>query len=195
MDTPIIVEYYRETDSLKRKKLLEISIANGEEPEANEIRKEIWEIRHKDKLKDGTPMDSFMKLWMHLEFNRDSRNHFGGNKRAVRELKQILEEIHFQEIIDKGGLYEKLLYRECVNLVALYMDLCEHDRTYGTGVFGLVPLKKESLENKLRTDIYQTAVQVPEELGLKRDLVLLTQAAREAYSQHFSGEKMPDEIM
>ena len=43
----------REHDPLKRKQLLEDSIAQGEEPENNEIRKKIWEIRYKDKAETG----------------------------------------------------------------------------------------------------------------------------------------------
>ena len=53
MDTPKIAQYYREHDPLKRKQLLEDSIAQGEEPENNEIRKKIWEIRYKDKAETG----------------------------------------------------------------------------------------------------------------------------------------------
>ena len=47
MDTPIIAQYYRETEPEKRKELLEQAIASGEDQEANKIRKEIWEARDK----------------------------------------------------------------------------------------------------------------------------------------------------
>ena len=43
MDTPTIAKYYREKDPMERLKLLEQSIAAGEEPEENRIRKELWE--------------------------------------------------------------------------------------------------------------------------------------------------------
>ena len=49
MDTPTIAKYYREKDPMERLKLLEQSIAAGEEPEENRIRKELWEIRYSDK--------------------------------------------------------------------------------------------------------------------------------------------------
>ena len=39
MDTPIITQYYKEHDPMKRKELLEQSIAAGECPEENQIRK------------------------------------------------------------------------------------------------------------------------------------------------------------
>ena len=52
MDTPTIAKYYREKDPMERLKLLEQSIAAGEEPEENRIRKELWEIRYSDKAGD-----------------------------------------------------------------------------------------------------------------------------------------------
>ena len=53
MDTPTIAKYYREKDPMERLKLLEQSIAAGEEPEENRIRKELWEIRYSDKAETG----------------------------------------------------------------------------------------------------------------------------------------------
>lgn len=47
MDTPIIAQYYRETEPKKRKQLLDQAIASGEDQEANEIRREIYEARYK----------------------------------------------------------------------------------------------------------------------------------------------------
>ena len=48
MDTPIIAQYYRETEPKKRKQLLDQAIASGEDQEANEIRREIYEARYKN---------------------------------------------------------------------------------------------------------------------------------------------------
>ena len=45
MDTPIIAQYYRETEPEKRKELLEQANASGEAQEANKNRKENWEAR------------------------------------------------------------------------------------------------------------------------------------------------------
>ena len=53
MDTPIIAQYYRETEPEKRKELLEQAIASGEDQEANKIRKEIWEARYKGTTNEG----------------------------------------------------------------------------------------------------------------------------------------------
>ena len=48
MDTPTITQYYRESDPARRLALLNMSIEAGEEPELNQIRKELWDIRYQD---------------------------------------------------------------------------------------------------------------------------------------------------
>lgn len=53
MDTQTITQYYREADPNKRLALLNMSIEAGEEPELNQIRKELWEIRYQDKSELG----------------------------------------------------------------------------------------------------------------------------------------------
>ena len=68
MDTPTIAAYYRESDPMKRKQLLDQSIAAGEEPEENQIRQELWEARYHEKGENGTLADGFLKLWMEKNF-------------------------------------------------------------------------------------------------------------------------------
>ena len=53
MDTPIIAQYYRETEPEKRKELLEQAIASGEDQEANKIRKERGHCRRLSEILDG----------------------------------------------------------------------------------------------------------------------------------------------
>lgn len=67
MDTPIIAQYYRETEPKKRKQLLDQAIASGEDQEANEIRREIYEARYKNTTNDGGIADGYLKFWMALE--------------------------------------------------------------------------------------------------------------------------------
>ena len=58
MDTPTITQYYREAEPAKRLALLNMSIEAGEEPELNQIRKELWDIRYQDKSELGGDVTS-----------------------------------------------------------------------------------------------------------------------------------------
>ena len=168
MDTPTITQYYREADPAKRLALLNMSIEAGEEPELNKIRKELWDIRYQDKSELGgdTRADGFIALWM---------------------LKQ-LDRMKFQELRAKGKDYEDLLYRECCHMVKTYMELSESDKAYNSTLFGILKMSSEQAKDKLKADIYHTAVELPQTLKLEEELGIVTRAAREMYELHFPGE-------
>lgn len=186
METPTIAEYYREQDPKKRKELLEQAIASGEDREANQIRKEIWENRYSEN--NGMMADGYLRFWMAMEFNRKSAHKMFGAKRAYKEIIKELNSVKFLEFQDKSDLHRELLYRECCQLVKLYMDLCKTDRSYNTMLAGIITIKPDDAKAKLQKDIYDTAVTLPKELGLDKELVLLTKAAREMYELQFPGE-------
>ena len=189
MDTPTIAKYYREKEPMERLKLLEQSIAAEEDPEGNRIRKELWEIRYSDKSEAGdTRADGYLGLWMTMEFNRNSSSRFFGTRSAKKEIGRYLTKLKFQEIQEKGGLYEELLYRECCHMVLVYMDLCQTDKSYNTTLCGLIHIKEDSAKSKLQRDIRETAVDLPGTLGMESELGIITRAAREIYRQYYPNE-------
>ena len=167
MDTPTIAKYYREKDPMERLKLLEQSIAAGEEPEENRIRKELWEIRYSDKAETGdTRADGYLGLWMTMEFNRNSASRFFGTRSAKKEIGKYLKKLKFQ----------------------VYMDLCQTDKSYNTMIFGLIHIKEDSAKAKVQRDIRETAVELPANLGMEAELGIITRAAREIYRQYYPNE-------
>ena len=189
MDTPTIAKYYREKEPMERQKLLEQSIAAEEDPEGNKIRKELWEIRYSDKSEAGdTRADGYLGLWMTMEFNRNSGSRFFGTRSAKKEIGKYLTKLKFQEIQEKGGLYQELLYRECCHMVLVYMDLCQTDKSYNTTLCGLIHIKEDSAKSKLQRDIRETAVDLPGTLGMESELGIITRAAREIYRQYYPNE-------
>ena len=190
MDTPTIAKYYREKEPMERLKLLEQSIAAEEDPEGNRIRKELWEIRYSDKSEAGdTRADGYLGLWMTMEFNRNSSSRFFGTRSAKKEIGKYLTKLKFQEIQEKGGLYQELLYRECCHMVLVYMDLCQTDKSYNTTLCGLIHIKEDSAKSKLQRDIRETAVDLPGTLGMESELGIITRAAREIYRQYYPNER------
>ena len=190
MDTPTITQYYREADPAKRLALLNMSIEAGEEPELNKIRRELWDIRYQDKSELGgdTRADGLIALWMLMEFNRDSAKRFMGVRGGRKEILKQLDKMKFQEIRAKGKDYEDMLYRECCHMVNTYMELCEFDKAYNSTLFGILKMSSEQAKDKLKADIYHTAVELPQTLKLEEELGMITRAAREMYELHFPGE-------
>ena len=136
--------------------------------------------------------DGYLKFWMALEFNRNAGHKVFGSGRAQKEIRKELDDVKFREIRAKSALHEELLHRECQHLVRFYMDLCEKDKNYNSVLCGLITIKKDSAKAKLQRDIYETAILLPQEIGLEEDLDLLTKAAREMYELQFPGERLPE---
>ena len=187
MESTLITEFYRSQKPQKRRELLEQAIQSGQEPEKNAIRKEILDLRYETKKTWGSTdeVDTFMRLWMALEFNKEAVKSFMGQKSGRREILKNLDAISFLKIMKKSELHKELLYQECVHLVKLYISLCEKDKSYRNALMGLITMSDEKVEEKIRGDIYQTAVRLPVLLELTDELGLLTRAARAAYAEYY----------
>ena len=193
MDTPLISEYYKQIDPLKRRKLLDRSDAQMEDPEGNRIRRELWEIRYKEKsgADPNTRADGYLRLWMAMEFNRNAAGKLFGARGARKELTKILENLEFRRFQEGSALEKELLYRECCHMVRSYIDISREDRNYNSVLMGLFSMKKESAEKKLQADIRDTAITLPSALGMEKELGIVAKAAREVYELMFSEEEDP----
>ena len=189
MDTPVIAQYYKETDPLKRKRLLDMAIEEGSEPEANAIRKELYDIRYagKSEMNKNMPADGYLGLWMMMEYNRSVGSGLFGldTRRAAREIRKILANLKFQEYQDKGGLYAELHYKEVCHMVRTYMTLSKSDRNYNSTIFGMMKMSDERSSDKLKNDVINMAVGLPEKIGMVQELEIVTRAAREVYEEFF----------
>ena len=195
MDTPTITQYYRESDPARRLALLNMSIEAGEEPELNQIRRELWDIRYQDpsELGGDTRADGLIALWMLMEFNKDSGKRFMESAADVRRSLKQLNKMKFQEICAKGKDYEELLYRECCHMVKTYMELSESDKAYNSTLFGILKMSSERAKDKLKADIYDTAVVLPQTLKMEEELGIVTRAAREMYETAFFQRGKPEQ--
>ena len=189
MDTPVIAQYYKETDPLKRKRLLDMAIEEGSEPEANAIRKELYDVRYagKSEMNKNMPADGYLGLWMMMEYNRSVGSGLFGldTRRAAREIRKILANLKFQEYQDKGGLYAELHYKEVCHMVRTYMTLSKSDRNYNSTIFGMMKMSDERSSDKLKNDVINMAVGLPEKIGMVQELEIVTRAAREVYEEFF----------
>lgn len=193
MDTPTLEKYYRETDPMKRLAYLEQSIAAGEEPQENAVRKELWEIRYSEKAQGeakGNRADGFFKLWMELEFCKGQTKRIFNFGTPTKHLKKIMQKLQFPEIQEKSPLHRELFYRECCHLVETYMDLSEKDKTYNSMLCGLLTIKEDEAREKLMNDIKYVALVLPGELKMEKELETLTAACREMYKKHFDEGEM-----
>lgn len=190
MDTPTIAAYYKEMDPMKRKALLDQSIAVGEDPEGNALRQKIWEIRYKgtSSAEPENRADGFLGLWMTMEFNKDKSNRFWSGGRAKKEVLKALEKSGFSQFANGTAQEREMIYREAYHMISTYESLCEKDKTYGSTIFGIVAMKEKDLIAKIKADLFDTAIRMPSTLGLEEELDIIIQAAKAFFEYKFPEE-------
>ena len=100
-----------------------------------------------------------------------------------------LNKMKFQEICAKEGKdYEELLYRECCHMVKTYMELSGSDKAYNSTLFGIMKMSSGRAKDKLKADIYDTAVVLPQTLKMEEELGIVTAAQGKCTGLHFPGE-------
>ena len=187
MDTPTIAAYYRESDPMKRKALLEQSIADNEDPEGNEIRKRIWEKRYAGKSSSdrNSRPDGYMALWMTLEYNKNASGGLFGKGRSRKEILKALSKTGIPDFQNGTELERELIYREVLHMVATYAALCEMDKTYGSLAFGLMNMKEKDVTAKLKNDLYETGIRLAHDSGLSNELSIIAKATKEFYERKY----------
>ena len=187
----ILEAYYNEKDPVRRLKYLKKSIAQGEEPEANAIRQELWDIRYQEKTGEGkdSRADGYMGLWMNMEFEKGGSKRFFGVSSARKNLSKIMKKLRLEEYENKSELHKELLYREYCHTVETYIALSESDKNYNTYLFGLLSMKEESSRSKLKEDVIETGVKLPQEIGMEKEFALLTKAVQEVHARYFGNDE------
>ncbi|MDO5336541.1 MAG: hypothetical protein Q4E89_03630 [Eubacteriales bacterium] len=193
--TELLKKYYQETDPMRRRRILEKSIDQGEELEKNRIRMELWEARyqHPSRAAKGERADGFLRLWIQMKYADDNTGGIlGGRRRSRKEVQKEMDRLGFLKWQRLGGLYEECFYEECLHLAALYMESCHADKSYGSGIMGLMALSEEKIMDKLTDDVYGIAFRVPEALGLTEELSILTRAICEVYSARYPADEFEE---
>ena len=190
MVSELIRQYYEESDPLKRKAILEESIAKGEEPEACQARMELWNCRYANKLdkKSDARADGFMKLWMTMKFFSSGRMGNFNRKRNQKEVRKLLKELGFDKMTAYGEMGQQVLFQECYHAARVYVTSCSEDKRYASTLLGLMSISKEKVQEKIAKDTVLVAKVLPEELQMVEELRAFSEGSIQAYKDMFPGD-------
>lgn len=177
--------YNLSTEAEEKRGYLEQGLSEERSPE-NLLRQKLWEKRYLDRSGQITGADQFMAQWMELSYQKEQLNRFFGKRRAERKVRKIGENLLFAE-----GTTEELghvLYLEYVNLVSLYIMLCQRDKNYKSLILGIGTMKEENLVAKIARDVYGSACAVPKVCGMEEEFALLSRAAKDSFLLAFPRE-------
>ena len=70
-------------------------------------------------------------------------------------------------------------------MIRTYMNLSKSDRNYNSTIFGMMKMSDERSSDKLKNDVANLMLTLPEKLGLEKELEIVVRAAREVYEEFF----------
>ena len=191
MASELIRQYYEESDPLKRKEILERSLEKGEEPEANQMRMELWNCRYAKRIDKKSPAraDGFLRPWMTMKFFSGSRMGAFGRRRNQREVRNLLKELGFDKMKEYGRVGEQILFQECHHAARVYVTACSEDKKYSSTLLGLMSISKDKVQEKIARDTVLVAKIIPEELQMKKELQIFSEGSIQAYKDLFPNDR------
>ena len=165
----------------EKKRYLDLGLAEDASPE-NLLRKKLWEVRYTQKGK-LTGYDSFMALWMELGYEQKQMGHFFFKGRTKKKMMKLAEGFMFSEGTTEA--LQDVLFKEYVNLVEIYINLCQKDKNYKSIVLGVGTMKEESLLYKIAEDVYNTGCGAAILSGMTEQYELLMRATKSAFLDAF----------
>ena len=182
--------WYEETEPEKRLQMLPELIASQEDDGMNAWRLRLLGIRHGLSLQaDGTAakppaegertVDKY--LWQFVNFSQIARTSRLLRFFGRREVIKTLQELGITPASQDGPAGEKAAYLEVGNATRRFLKACRSE-TYGRSLFGLIPSTEEERKVMAAREIMKVADELPERLGLTRELALWTKAVHDAYA-------------
>ena len=176
-------DYYTESSPARRRQILDAAMETQSDPEADEIRLQIWNLRYAKARENGKSgrADGYLKLWMDLKISGgESAGTFFCEKKTQKRLERELEELGFFQFYDQGDQSRTLLFQECLHTARLYVKLCFSDRNYTSMILGMMPMKEGRVQDKVSKDLKKLYEDLPKVLEIPKPLELMLSAAKEA---------------
>lgn len=177
-----IRDYYVESSPARRRQILNVAMETQSDPEADEIRLQIWNLRYAKARENGKSgrADGYLKLWMDLRYLAENPPGRFSVKKTQKRLERELEELGFFQFYDQSEQSRMLLFQECLHTARLYVKLCFSDRNYTSMILGMMPMKEGRVQDKVSKDLKKLYEDLPKVVEIPKPLELMLSAAKEA---------------
>lgn len=175
-------DYYVESSPARRRQILNVAMETQSDPEADEIRLQIWNLRYAKARENGKSgrADGYLKLWMELRYLAENPPGRFSVKKTQKRLERELEELGFFQFYDQSEQSRMLLFQECLHTARLYVKLCFSDRNYTSMILGMMPMKEGRVQDKVSKDLKKLYEDLPKVVEIPKPLELMLSAAKEA---------------
>lgn len=163
--------YYSELDPEKRLELLEKQLKISAGSDLGNYTA-IFQARY-EKQKSGGYADRFLEGWLELSFmakNRTSKMLLKGNRKKAAKILSLWDG---DNALPWG---KELVVAELKHLAATYITACLSDQTYRSVLLNMGKMKDEKVVQKIREDLDQVTVKLPQALGMQEEFQMFTEA-------------------
>lgn len=181
--------YYKETDPVKRKELLEVQLSNPDHGREEELRKMLWEFRYEYREKEKNYADSFIRAWMEMIFESGLLKSRTGGKRRRKVMDASYQALHLDFPKEYGAMGEEVLHQELYQLLHFIVEIDLRDRSYGNLLLGMGRATEEHLVKKITRDFDRVCIQLPELIGEQEKFKLFTEVGKQVYKDCFPDEE------
>lgn len=167
--------YYMEFDPARRHDILE----SQSDPD-NSFRRRLYELRY-TRAKNGKITDNFARCWLLMKIDTNTSANLLTKGKLRKTWTEYANSLCLSEYASYSENEQLLLRMEWNAFFMQFIHTCSIDRTYGSTFFGVIPLTRDALSNKVGQELELITLEYPDALGLKDLFSPLYQCALEAY--------------
>lgn len=186
--------YYEIEDVVKKRVYLKKALEQGIDSEHDAYRMKLLERRYFTIDKSGTA-DAFMHAWMMMKATTAQSVSFFQKKHLQREWKNCLKELCLIEYIPESDAEKEVLIDEWTDFARSFLISCTGSRGYRSTLFGILPMKDDSVAMKIAEEIQLVTRTFPEKLGMEAEMEPFREILVDTYLQMISqGEIYWEEV-
>ncbi len=123
----------------------------------------------------------FLKDWLLMKIDVANGVNFLQKKHLTRQWTEYAKDFGLLDYDAKNEVEQKALKEEWISFFSHLLQLCQNDKTYNSTLFGMVPMKKDTLSEKIANELESLTEGYPTKLGIQSLFLPLHQCAKEVY--------------
>lgn len=117
--------------------------------------------------KNGKYADNFLHAWMMIQAASASGVSFFGKKQKEKELRRLLSDLCIIDYPLETNEKAEVLTAEWQNFALVFLAVCAGSKSYCSTLFGIVPVKDETVAKKIAAEIDLITRKYPALFGLE----------------------------
>ena len=185
-------EFYETVDPTKRREIMEKILEEAEDDGANDLRKKLFEMRHKPPKNAVRDVDN--GIWHMIVVPSNMKLQYKLTPGTKSEIKKSMREMGVEDVDTSDPVAVSAVYWEIRNTAKRYFTTCNGPK-YARKLFGIMQSNEEEKLRKTAEDVWACAIGVPQHYKLAEEMRIFSDAVRDAFFDYYEdGESVFDDV-